>query len=99
MHIALNAELLSFSETYRSGGISRVIYHLLAELGRDPRGHSFDVFVPEPPSPGGPLATHHDALRYVASGKRTLRPSLRIAWEQLALPQKLATLQPDLLHG
>ena len=40
MHIALNAQLLSFAENYRSGGISRVIYHLLAELGRDARGHT-----------------------------------------------------------
>src|ERR1700736_293148 len=50
MHVALNAQLLSFAESYRSGGISRVIYHLLAELGRDGRGHTFDVFVPSAPT-------------------------------------------------
>ena len=61
MRIALNAELLSFTETYRSGGISRVIYHLLGELGRDPRGHSYDVFVPAAPPPGDPLAPRHDS--------------------------------------
>src|SRR5260370_2481926 len=53
MHIALNAQLLSFAETYRSGRISRVIYHLLAELGRDGRGHTFHVFVPTAPAPNG----------------------------------------------
>ena len=94
MHIALNAQLLSFSQTYRSGGISRVIYHLLAELGRDPRGHSYDVFVPEMPSANGwgPLTFH-------ASGKLTARPSVRIAWEQTILPGHLRRLQPDLVHG
>ncbi len=53
MHIALNAQLLSFAETYRSGGISRVIYHLLGELGRDNRGHTFDVYVPTAPTTNG----------------------------------------------
>ncbi|GAC1321769.1 MAG: hypothetical protein NVSMB2_18750 [Chloroflexota bacterium] len=50
MRIAMNAELLSFARSYRNGGISRVIYHLLAELARDPRGHSYDVFVPTLPT-------------------------------------------------
>jgi predicted MFS family arabinose efflux permease len=49
VRIALNAQLLSFERSYRSGGISRVIYHLLAELGRDPRGHSYDVYAPAAP--------------------------------------------------
>jgi len=32
VHVGLNAQLLDFSQTYRSGGISRYIYHLLAQL-------------------------------------------------------------------
>src|SRR6266851_4641396 len=99
MHIALNAQLLSFAENYRSGGISRVIYHLLAELGRDARGHTYDVFAPAVPSgfPTHSINTGH--LRFHASGEHTLRPSLRIAWEQTLLPRHLAALKPDLLHG
>jgi len=93
VRIALNAQLLSTTESYRSGGISRVIYHLLAELGRDPRGHSFDVFVPRVPS------TLDGKLRFHASGERTVRPALRIAWEQTLLPRRLGTLKPDLFHG
>jgi glycosyltransferase involved in cell wall biosynthesis len=99
VRIALNAELLSFSETYRSGGISRVIYHLLSELGRDPRGHQFDIFVPTPPPAGDALAASQKNLKFIPSGKRTLRPPVRIAWEQLALPRQLAKAMPDLLHG
>jgi glycosyltransferase involved in cell wall biosynthesis len=99
MRIAINAQLLSTAESYRSGGISRVIYHLLAELGRDARGHSYDVFAPAAPSdlPGDSMQTGR--LRFHPSGERTLRPALRIAWEQAVLPRRLASLQPDLLHG
>jgi glycosyltransferase involved in cell wall biosynthesis len=99
MRIALNAELLSFAGNYRSGGISRVIYHLLSELVRDGRGNTYEVFVPALPPSGHPLANKQDWLRFVPTGKHTLRPSLRIAWEQLALPRRLSTLKPDLLHG
>src|SRR5947208_7488580 len=94
MHIALNAQLLSFAETYRSGGISRVIYHLLAELGRDGRGHTFDVFVPTAPSTNG-----WGQLSFHPSGSHTAKPAVRIAWEQTILPRELAALKPDLLHG
>src|ERR1700716_62093 len=94
MHVALNAQLLSFAETYRSGGISRVIYHLLAELGRDSRGHSFDVFVPPAPQTNG-----WGKLTFHPSGSHTAKPAVRIAWEQTILPRELAALKPDLLHG
>ena len=94
MRIALNAQLLSFAETYRSGGISRVIYHLLAELGRDPRGHIFDVFVPTAPATDG-----WGGLTFHPSGGHTVRPAIRIVWEQTILPRELARLGPDLLHG
>ena len=96
MRIALNAQLLSRAQTFRSGGISRVIYHLLRELARDPRGHAYDVFLPETPS--DPALTN-GSLRYHPSGRATERPSLRIAWEQTVLPRRLASMRPDLLHG
>src|ERR1700694_1647407 len=99
MRIALNAQLLSFAENYRSGGISRVIYHLLAELGRDARGHSYDVFAPAAPSGFSADSMKKGHLRFHTSGEQTLRPALRIAWEQAVLPRRLAALKPDLLHG
>jgi glycosyltransferase involved in cell wall biosynthesis len=94
LRIALNAQLLSFAENYRSGGISRVIYHLLAELGRDPRGNAYDVFVPESPSTDG-----WGNLRFHESGRATVKPPIRIVWEQTFLPRKLRNLRPDLVHG
>jgi glycosyltransferase involved in cell wall biosynthesis len=95
VRIALNAQLLSFEQSYRSGGINRVIYYLLAELARDQRGHEFDVFVPKAPDEGFAGLTFH------ASGEQTVRPSRRILWEQTQLPRALARLQPrpDLVHG
>jgi glycosyltransferase involved in cell wall biosynthesis len=94
MRIALNAQLLSFAASYRSGGINRVIYHLLAELARDPRGHTYDVYVPTAPPTG-----QWGSLNFVPSGASTARPTRRIAWEQVALPRALAGRRVDLLHG
>ncbi len=91
MHVALNALLLARGQNYRSGGISRVIFHLLSEFGRDTRGHTFDAFVPERPADG--------RLRYITAGPGVERPVARIAWEQAILPRQLAALKPDLLHG
>jgi glycosyltransferase involved in cell wall biosynthesis len=94
LRIALNAQLLSFAESYRSGGISRVIYHLLTELGRDPRGNTYDVFVPTAPN-GRDWGT----LQFHATGRFTVRPPVRIAWEQTVFPRELRHLRPELLHG
>ncbi len=94
MRIALNAQLLSFADSYRSGGISRVIYHTLAELGRDPRGHAYDVFVPNAPE-----TTAGARSQFHASGAQTVSPSRRIIWEQTSFARQLRQLKPDLLHG
>jgi glycosyltransferase involved in cell wall biosynthesis len=97
VHVALNALLLSRAQSYRSGGISRVIYHLLAEFARDARRHQFDVFVPEAPTSDRLL--QRGDLNYIAAGSATVRPTLRIAWEQTSLPRHLKRVRPDLLHG
>lgn len=94
MRIALNAQLLSFADSYRSGGISRVIYHTLHELGRDARGNSYEVFVPEAPSPNG-----WGQLNFRASGARTQSPTMRILWEQTLFARELRRIKPDLVHG
>lgn len=95
MKIALNAQLLSFADTYRSGGISRVIYHTLAELSRDPRGHELHAFVPVAPA----NLDEWRGLTFHTTGARTQRPGVRILWEQTALARELRRLRPDLLHG
>jgi len=94
LRIALNAQLLSFADSYRSGGISRVIYHTLHELGRDARGNSYEVFVAEAPSANG-----WGQLNFHTSGVRTLTPTVRILWEQTLFARELRRMQPDLVHG
>ncbi len=89
--------LLSRAQSYRSGGISRVISHLLAEYARDPRGHRFQAFVPEAPRDDGLVATNTFELEEV--GPELVQPARRIAWEQTRLPRRLAERRPDLLHG
>ena len=45
MHIGINAQLLSYSQNYRNGGVSRYIRYLLTELARRPGEHEYTVFV------------------------------------------------------
>jgi glycosyltransferase involved in cell wall biosynthesis len=95
LRIALNAQLLSFSDDYRSGGISRVIYHTLVELGRAARGSTYEVFVPELPVESNGWG----ALNFHATGRRTQTPAMRILWEQTLFARELRRLKPDLVHG
>src|SRR6266702_1362023 len=45
MHIGINAQLLSFSQHYRNGGISRYIRSLLTALEKQPGQHEDTIFV------------------------------------------------------
>src|SRR5690349_1767863 len=94
LKIALNGQLLSFADTYRSGRISRGIHHTLHELGRDARGQELHAYVPEPPAPNG-----WAGLTFHASGARTASPTMRILWEQTLFARELRGLRPDLVHG
>lgn len=96
MRIALNAQKLSFARGYQAGGISRYIYHLLAELRQLPSAHRFEAFAPQLPADPALGATPH--FRVWATGRRTEHPAARILWEQLALPPR-AVGRFDLVHG
>ncbi len=97
VRVALNAQLLSFSRSYRRGGISRVIYHLLAELRCLAGPDRFDVFVPMLP-PGDDLAPT-PAFALHPSRLPTERPLARIIWEQTLQPLELRRLRADLHHS
>lgn len=97
MRIAINAQLLSFSRSYRSGGISRYLYHLLTELSRLRTPHRLTAFVPELPSSAGDW--EGGSLRLRATRWPTRQPGLRILWEQLALPLVCGQQRHDLLHS
>jgi len=91
LHIALNAHLLSGAPTYRSAGVHRYIYYLLAHLPG--AGCRVTVFV-------GP----HSRLPedgYVVRRSRwpTQRPPVRVFWEQAVQPGLLREMGADLAHG
>src|SRR5574340_1152765 len=95
MHIAINAQLLSLSQNYRNGGISRYIRYLLSALANQPGPHEYTIFV------NGQDVIDH--LSQIAgkdvsgrSGATQItcisetwpesKPVSRVSWEQLKLP-------------
>ncbi len=97
MHIALNAHLLSFGPTYRGAGISWYIRNLIPALRQVDERHTFTVFLGDSRLPAefapGPR------FRPVVSRFPTVRPAVRILWEQLAQPVLAATDRVDVLHA
>ncbi len=97
MKVALNAQLLSASASYRSAGISRAIYHLLAELPNVAGDEHLHVYAPDAPANRQLLGAPH--LTAHLNGLPMDRPAVRIAWEQVALPVELLRSRTDLLHA
>ena len=97
MHVGLNAQLLDFSPTYRSGGISRYIYHLLAQLRTLDTDDRFSVFVGRRPVDTALAPTPR--FRFCPAGLPTTRPVVRILWEQVLQPAALRREGVDLLHS
>lgn len=97
MHVAINAQLLSFAHSYRSGGISRYIYHLLANLAVATTRYRLTAFVPDLPEALPEWESRQ--LRLRATRWPTQRPMGRILWEQLAQPPLLRHAGVDLLHS
>ncbi len=91
-HIALNAQLLSLSQGYRSAGISWYIANLLKELGPVAPDLRYTALLREP------LAETPNLSRRVTRWP-THRPAVRIAWEQLVQPLLLHQTEADLLHA
>lgn len=97
MHIGINAQLLSFSQNYRNGGVSRYIRYLLTALAEQPGQHKYSVFVN-----GQEIAEHlprHSQITYIAAPWPESRPAARVAWEQLVLPSLLRKMDIQVLHS
>ncbi|GCE11676.1 glycosyltransferase family 4 protein [Tengunoibacter tsumagoiensis] len=101
MHIGINAQLLSYEQNYRNGGVSRYIRYLLTalpeQLSAHPDKHHYTVFV------NGQevierLPTHPQIV-YVSAAWPQEKPALRVAWEQFTLPSLLKQRQIDVLHS
>ena len=99
MHIGINAQLLSMSDTYRAAGVSNYIYNLLRNLSAIDGADRYTVFT-------GQWARDEALRSKLALGRNfTLRPShvpterpvTRLVWEQTTLAAASAGM--DLLHG
>src|SRR5579859_1925533 len=98
MHIGINAQLLSFSQNYRNGGVSRYIRYLLTELAKQPGEHEYTVFV-NGQDVVEQLAAKHPQITYVPASWSESQPAARIAWEQFTLPKLIRQKHIDVLHA
>jgi glycosyltransferase involved in cell wall biosynthesis len=98
MHIGINAQLLSFSQNYRNGGVSRYIRYLLTELAKRPGEHEYTVFV-NGNEVVERLNAQHPQITYASAPWPESRPAARVAWEQFILPNLLRQKHIDVLHS
>ena len=98
MHIGINAQLLSFSQNYRNGGISRYIRYLLTELARNPGEHDYTIFVNGPDTVTH-LGVQHPQMTFVAADWPEAKPAARVVWEQWTLPALIRQRGIQVLHS
>jgi glycosyltransferase involved in cell wall biosynthesis len=97
MHIGINAQLLSYSQNYRNGGVSRYIRYLLAGLAEQPGEHEYTVFVN-----GQDIAdrlARNSHITYMPAPWPESHPASRVAWEQLKLPGLIRQKGITVLHS
>ena len=97
MHIGINAQLLSYGQNYRNGGVSRYIRYLLTQLIKQPGEHNYTVFVN-----GQDVIENlasHPQITYISTPWPQSRPAVRVAWEQLTLPTLIRQKHIDVLHS
>jgi len=108
MHIGINAQLLSLTQNYRNGGISRYIRYLLSAIVKQPGQHKYTIFVN-----GSEIVNHisqitgkdlsgrsADAqITCISESWPESRPVSRVAWEQLKLPRLLSENGIDVFHS
>ena len=95
MHIGLNAQLLSLSQSYRGAGISWYIINLLRNLGAvSPADFRYSAFLHD-----RNFATPTEAMQLRFSRLPTQRPMVRIFWEQVVQPLAVRQAGVDLLHA
>ena len=101
LHVAINAQLVSFAQTYRNAGVSRYTYTLLDGLSHTEAPQRYTAFV----APGEACAAAQSPLaaagnvELAASAWPTGKPQQRIVWEQLALPGELRKRDVDVFHS
>jgi glycosyltransferase involved in cell wall biosynthesis len=102
IHVAINAQLVSFGQTYRNAGVSRYTYTLLEALDRlGAADLTYTVFVSSAEAAAAaasPLG-HSAHMRLEAAQWTTTSPLRRIAWEQTRLPALLREVGAQVFHS
>jgi glycosyltransferase involved in cell wall biosynthesis len=96
MRIAINANLVSFSGTYRQAGVSKYTELLINNLGEIDSSNEYLIYFGNGPHP--PEFAAAPNFRLVQSRLNTEEPLIRIAWEQFIAPFRLLWDRPALLH-
>lgn len=97
MHIGINAQLLSYGQNYRNGGVSRYIRYLLTALVKQPGDNTYTVFVN-----GQDIINRlvpHSQITYMSAPWPEKQPIARVAWEQMTLPALVRQKHIDVLHS
>lgn len=96
MHIAINAQLLNLTDTYRGAGVSKYSQYLLTSLDQmadsGMSDHQFTAFINTPNFVA-------KSLQLSMTNPILQKPMARIAWEQTLLPRALHKIEADLIHG
>lgn len=96
MRIAINANLVSFSGTYRQAGVSKYTELLVNNLAQVDPTDEYLIYFGNGPHPASFAAAPN--FRLVRSRFNTEKPLTRIAWEQFIAPFRLLWDRPALLH-
>jgi glycosyltransferase involved in cell wall biosynthesis len=101
LHVAINAQLVSFARSSRNAGLSRYTYTLLSGLAALHGDQRYTAFVNPAEAPAvaaDPLGAAQD-LHIVPASTSTSQPARRVMWEQFSLPSALKEIRADVLHS
>ncbi|HEU0025726.1 MAG TPA: glycosyltransferase family 1 protein [Ktedonobacterales bacterium] len=100
-HVAINAQLVSFAESYRNAGVSRYTYTLLDALCRVDDDLTCTVFInaQEAIPAAASSMGKSPRIRLVPSRWRTSNAARRILWEQLDLPGQIRRSGAQIFHA
>jgi glycosyltransferase involved in cell wall biosynthesis len=101
LHVAINAHLVSFAQSYRNAGVSRYTYTLLAGLADADAHQRYTVFINRDEAKAASVGalTAGGRVEVVAGTRSTKQPAQRVLWEQMTLPKELRRRRVDVFHS
>jgi glycosyltransferase involved in cell wall biosynthesis len=96
MRIGINAHLVAFNKSYRQAGVSKYTELLINNLVNLDQTDQFFIYIGNQPRPQN--FANATNFRVRASRLPTIKPPVRIAWEQSLAPALLLRDRLNLLH-